>query len=154
MRCAENVSIFKMTIVIKESLIMGTGINIGCKNCKYNSAFMLGTGEYYVLVENCLDALPEESAEEISVLLKKHTMEDFTFAYKLFQCDHCTLLFDHGDLEIQFENQDTYLNPIACPSCHEDMRQTDQDEKQIDELICPLCSEEGTLELTAKMDWD
>lgn len=133
---------------------MGTGINIGCTNCKYNGAFMLGTGEYYVLVDNCLAALPEESAEEIKALLKKHSMKDFTFEYKLFQCDNCSLLFDHGDLEIQFENQAPYLNTIECRSCQEDMRQTDQSEKQIDELTCPLCSEEGTLELTAQMDWD
>lgn len=140
--------------MLRGGIMMGTGINIGCGNCKYNDSFMLGTGEYYVLVENCLEALPEKSAEEIKVLLDEYPLADFTFEYKLFQCDKCTLLFDHGDLRIDFEGQETYLNSIACPSCENDMRRQAQFKKQIHELTCPLCSEKGALSLTAQMDWD
>lgn len=133
---------------------MGTGINIGCGNCKYDENFMLGTGEYYVSVENCLEALPEISAEDIKALLKKDSVKDFTFAYKLFQCDNCSLLFDHGDLKIDFKNQKDYLNPIECPSCENNMRNKVQPKKDIEELTCPKCSKEGTLSLNAQMDWD
>lgn len=134
--------------------MMGTGIHIGCGNCKYNGSFMLGTGDYYVLIENCLEALPEKSAGEINTLLKKKAVKDFTFEYKLFQCDNCTLLFDHGDLIIDFENQTPYLNAIECPSCHENMRNKVQPKKQIHELTCPLCSKDDALTLAAQMDWD
>lgn len=133
---------------------MGTAINVTCGKCKYNGSFMLGTGKYYALVENCLEALPEKRVDEVSPLLQKYPMKDYTFEYKLFQCDNCSFLFDHGNLKVTFENQLTYLNQIECPACQKDMSDKNTPIDRIHELLCPICEHKGKMILSGAMDWD
>jgi len=133
---------------------VGTAINVSCGKCRYNGSFMLGTGKYYVLVENCLEALPEKNVDEVNSLLSKYPLKNFTFEYELYQCDHCTFLFDHGDLQIFFENGMTYVNKIDCPACQHDMSNQHTPIEKIHELTCPICLYQGEMSLTAEMDWN
>src|SRR5690625_1970823 len=113
---------------------MGTGINVQCVQCRYNGSFMLGTGAYYVLIENCLEAMPTKRVNEVNPLLQKYTMKNFEFAYKLFQCDDCLFLFDHSTLEVIFDNQMIYANRIECPACKKDLTDHHTSVEQIHEL--------------------
>lgn len=133
---------------------MGTAINVKCGKCNYNGSFMLGTGKYYALVENCLEALPEKRADELYPLLEKYPIKDFTFEYRLFQCDDCLFLFDHGRLNVVFENQRAYLNQVECPSCQKDMNHKHIPIDKINEITCPICTHTGEMSLTDQMEWE
>jgi len=133
---------------------MGTAINIECGKCKYNGSFMLGTGKYYALVENCLEALPAKRVDEVNPLIHKYPLSDYTFEYKLFQCDNCSFLFDHGNLKLIFKNQMTYLNQVECPACQKDLSHQNTPIDRIPELTCPICEQQGEMTLTGKMAWD
>jgi len=115
---------------------------------------MLGTGKYYVFVENCLEALPNKRAHEVNLLIDNYPLKDYTFEYQLFQCDNCTFLFDHRYLQVNFKNQMTYLSKIQCPACQKNMSQKNIFVDRIHELTCPICQYGGEMSLTGEMDWD
>lgn len=133
---------------------MGTAINVECRKCRYNGSFMLGTGDYYVLIENCLEALPEVRTSEVNQLIKKHPMKGFTFDFQLFQCGHCSFLFDQGILEVSFENAETYRNKVECPACQKDLEYENTPKENIAELTCPICLSDDEMALAGEMDWE
>lgn len=132
---------------------MGTGINVQCIQCRYNGSFMLGTGSYYVLMDNCLEAMPARIVKEVKTLMQKHTIMDFKFDYKLYQCDDCLFLFDHGTLKVEFVNNRIYENKVKCPACENELTGKHTPIEQIHDLTCPIC-QESELYLFGQMDWD
>lgn len=133
---------------------LGTAINVECGRCRYNGSFMLGTGGYYVLIENCLEALPEKRTEEVNQLIEKHPIRSYTFEFQLFQCQHCIFLFDQGILQVNFENDITYCNRVECPACQKDLHYKNTPKDKIHELICPICHGTDEMSLAGEMKWE
>lgn len=133
---------------------MGLAINIECERCRYHGSFMLGTGNFYTDLENCLEAFPPERVGNAAAIFKENLIRSYVFSYHLFQCTDCYFLFDYGDLRVVFENDKMYLQPIECPRCQKDMRGKDTPIEEVHHLTCPVCLHQGGMFLVETMEWD
>ena len=105
-----------------------------CPSCRMTWQIQLGHGFRHALLENVLEAFPEDIREKILADTKGESFPSFEFQYQAAACAKCRQVLSVPVIHLHKSGS---TDAPACPDCGSPVRIKQEEES----LTCPRCGE-------------